>query len=468
MANQNAGGSSPNIKVHIGKYLTMLKKKAHYYFDVGEFEEIITHFLEKGKTGQAQHALRYALNLHPDSLALKLKNAHFLIDSHQDEEAERLLRQLYVMQPDEPEIRFLLGCIFSRKGKSDEAELHFNHFIKFAGTNENTLSSVAFIYEQNGDYSKSLKYLEAAYQQNPKNKYVIYDTAFCCERLGEFEKSAEYYKKYLDIVPLSANAWYNYGVVSNTINNKTQAIEAYDFAIAIKPEFVSAHFNKAVILSELGKYDEALFSYSEVVKLEQNNPEALCGLAYCYQRTERFDQAMRLYKKVLAHDPTHPDAIHGVASVYALNGDMLEGLNYVLKGIKENPTDEELHYLAGRIFFDINQLDKAGLYLQKSLTLNPTKLKTWMALADVLEQSAPNQTLDFLLLASETFSDSAKIHFRLAAWFYQHNNEQKFLTTFEKALALDAGMISVLLEYCPNCIENESVASYLQQKKVSI
>ena len=65
------------------KFEQMLEMNEHYFFDVEEFEDLIDYYLEKNEMEKANKAIDFALYQHPNSSALKIKQAQYLIENHQ-------------------------------------------------------------------------------------------------------------------------------------------------------------------------------------------------------------------------------------------------------------------------------------------------------------------------------------------------------------------------------------------------
>ncbi len=463
MENNSKGNDSPYADKHIGRYKSMLKKQARYYFDVEEFEGIIDYFLEKGKVKEAENALKYSFKLHPDSVSLKLKQAHILIDRDEIETAFNLLNQMKSIQSKEPEVYFLLGFIEVANSNIDNAEDHFIEYLRLGGTDDEVLSSIAFVYEQNGIFDKAIQYLNKAYSLNEKNKYVLYDLAYCWEQAGDLEKSAEFYEKYLEENPFSANGWYNYGVINNLLKRYKKAIEAYDFAIALKPGFSSAYFNKASVLANRGKCKEAIDVHKEFLKIEKRNIQSLTHLADCYRKISDLSNAMKFYKKALKVDKYYSDALYGVASVYYLKNDYLEGLNYIIRATKNNNKNFEYHYLSGLLFSNLGHVEKAEVCFLKSLKINPFSKKIWLSYADLFTKENDDRTMNILLEAEKIVPDNAEINYRLAAYFFDLNNIVLANKHLEKAITVDADLVHQFLDYCPNAMENSDVESLLER-----
>ena len=459
--NKGKGFSEGNV--YLGKYRTMLKNKARFYFDVGEFEGIINYFLENGKISEAENALNFALKLHPDSVILQLKNAHILIEKSKIDEAFKLLTKLKSIQSNEPEIYFLLGYVEVLKKNTENANDYFSDFLKAGILNDDTLSSIAFVYEQQGYYTEALKYLQKAIKINPKNKYVLYDIAFCYEQISNLEKSAKYYGKYLEENPHSANAWYNLGVINNLAKKYNEAVEAYDFAIAVKPDFASAYFNKASILNNSGKTEEAISVYKDFLKIEKNNVPALTRTAECCMRLERYEDAKLYFKKALKIDNNYPDALYGKALSAYFTDEYLEGLNLIMRAIKIDNKNVDYNFLKAQLFTQLGYIDKADESYINTLKLDFSSEKIWLAYSDLYIDTDIKKANDILKFAQKALPENLSVIYTVALNHIVEGNYSEACNHLDQVFKEDVNYISQLKSDCPNCNESPEIKLLIEK-----
>ena len=88
----------------LSKFESMLKTNKVLFFDSEEFEEIILHYLDIGKATLAKKALKLALEQHPKSTGLKLVQVEMLVYDEKLDQAEKLLNELYFIEPTNEEI----------------------------------------------------------------------------------------------------------------------------------------------------------------------------------------------------------------------------------------------------------------------------------------------------------------------------------------------------------------------------
>src|SRR5690606_36549239 len=90
-------------------------------FDSEEFENIILHYLDSGKLNLSKKALKLGLDQHPNSIGLKLVQVELLVFENKFDQAEKLLNELQVIDPNNDEVYIQRANIYSKKGSHHKA-----------------------------------------------------------------------------------------------------------------------------------------------------------------------------------------------------------------------------------------------------------------------------------------------------------------------------------------------------------
>ncbi len=133
------------------------------------------------------------------------------------------------------------------------------------------LNSLGAEYMLNKNYDMSLRYLNAAINEN-----------------------TEYYKGY-----------YNRGLLYAQTDRMKNALRDFDKAIALKqyPKAYVARANAYYILKDFSK---AISDAESVLKTDANNPKANYILANCYDDLNQLDKALVYYNKVISANSENP------------------------------------------------------------------------------------------------------------------------------------------------------------------
>ena len=103
------------------RFESMLKTNNIFFFDSSEFENIIHHYLEIGKIALAKKAIKLGLDQHPSSVNLRLFDIEVLIFENKLNQAEKLLNNLFKLEPNNEELYIQKANIFSKRDNHKEA-----------------------------------------------------------------------------------------------------------------------------------------------------------------------------------------------------------------------------------------------------------------------------------------------------------------------------------------------------------
>lgn len=133
------------------------------------------------------------------------------------------------------------------------------------------LNSLGAEYMLNKNYDMSLRYLNAAINEN-----------------------TEYYKGY-----------YNRGLLYAQTDRIKNAIRDFDKAIALK-QYLKAYVARANAYYLLKDFSKAINDAESALKQDPNNPKANYVLANCYDDLNQLDKSLTYYNKVIASNTENP------------------------------------------------------------------------------------------------------------------------------------------------------------------
>jgi tetratricopeptide (TPR) repeat protein len=209
-----------------------------------------------------------------------------------------------------------------------------------------------------------------------------------------------------------------------------EALLTHDKAIEANPDEPSFSENKGVLLLKLGRYPEAIICFSKSVELTKKHLEKLgdkkdqedekfysisfSGLAEAYAELPTkndLDLALKYADEAIKHYPENPDAYRVKATVYAdeTREKYDEALENCEKGLKIDPTDEDLLSLRALIYLNMEKYDLAEKHFLELLNHDPSEPSTHYNLACIYSLLKNKQkAIDHLLVA--TYLDPATTH----------------------------------------------------------
>jgi tetratricopeptide (TPR) repeat protein len=105
----------------VKRFELAVKERAQTFFDLEEYEEIITYYLHTQKFKKALKACNMGLEQYPYSTEIMISKAQVLSNLEEFDEALALLDSANTLFPGDPEVVFLKATILSLCGRFDEA-----------------------------------------------------------------------------------------------------------------------------------------------------------------------------------------------------------------------------------------------------------------------------------------------------------------------------------------------------------
>ena len=111
-----------------------------------------------------------------------------------DSVAEMEYRILLEFEPDNLEVRNLLGMVLYRSGKFEEAETEFHYVLKRAPENLDAIDALGLVNVKRKNYQFAIDLFKKAIAINPDDMLVYYHLGQALELQGDITGAAEAYK----------------------------------------------------------------------------------------------------------------------------------------------------------------------------------------------------------------------------------------------------------------------------------
>ena len=372
----------------VNRYEAMMAAGGSVFFDLVELESLIEHYLSLGKARSAQHVLKFAKDLYPESLNLKLREAQLMAGTGNFQRAIPQLRQLLAFEPTNDEIHLTLATLYSQISKHQEAIHHYRQALDLgdAAFRSDLYIDIALEYENIGHWSHAVEVLNEALLDNPDNETALHELGFCFESMGMSEDAIGVFQSFVDRHPYSCPGWYNLGNVFQRTGKYPRAIEAYEYALVIDDGFSPALLQKAAALTMMEDYTQAMECYRESILMDAPQANIYTLMGECQERLSNLSEAEEYYYCALDLDGEFADAHVGLGVVSEMRKDWSSSLKHFEKAMALDPENVEYHILLGGILRKIGMHDEAGLIYSNALRLEPENLEVFLEAADNLQK----------------------------------------------------------------------------------
>ena len=444
-----------------------LENKLHggesFYFDVEEYELIIDHYLQEDDLEKCLLVLQNAMEQHPNTISLSLRQVQFLISKNNTEKALRILKEVEAIDPYNRDIYRTRGDIYSQLQFYHEAIKEYQKAIDDTEENlDEIYSNIAYEYENLHNYDKALEYLKKAIDFNPENETALFELSFCAEMAEKPQVVVDYLLKYLDRFPYSKAGWFNLGLAHSSLLEHEKAIDAYDFVIAIDETFSTAYFNKGNALATLERYDEALKAYRETLAFE--SPE---GLTYyyigeCYEKMNEPEKAEEYYRLAIDADPAASDARVGLGCILSERGRHTDAISLFKEAIEQTPGDSETWYLLADEYMETGEIEMAKDGYEKSLAFDVTNPDVWLDYSNAFaEESNYDRAIEILIKGYDSHKESVDFKYRLFDYYLNNHLDDAAFSILAEALIQDFAALKQIFEYTPLLRDNEALLDFI-------
>lgn len=434
----------------LSKFESMLKTNKVLFFDSEEFEDIILHYLDSGKINLAKKALKLGLEQHPRSTGLKLVQVELLVFDDKLDMAERLLNDLYAIEPTNEEVYIQKANIYSKRDQHDKAVEFLKVALKYTDDLADVYSLIGMEYLFMDNLELAKESFVKCLDEDTEDHSALYNVVYCFDFLDQNLDAIEFLNGFIDRNPYSEVAWHQLGRQYYTIKDYEGALRAFDYATLIDDSFLGAFLEKAKTLEKLKRYEEAIGCYNITMDLDDPTSFALLRVGKCYERLGNNEKALKYYLKTVHEDPLLDKAWIAITDFYIRRKNFQKALYYVNKAIGIDNENKLYWKRYAVINKALNFHEEAEEGYRKAVEFGDYQLDTWLFWTDTLLFLGEYDTaITTLLQASEYLPEEYEIEYRLAGLYFMQQQTDKGIFHLSNGLRLNFKNHTLLQEFFP-------------------
>ena len=455
-----------DYNLSLSKFESMLKTNKVLFFDSEEFEDIILHYLDLGKANLAKKALKLALEQHPKSTGLKLVQVEMLVYDDKLDQAEKLLNELFAIEPTNEEIYIQKANIYSKRDNHEKAVELLNIALEYTDDYADVynLIGMEYLFMDNLEMAKAsfIKCLEV----DIEDQSSLYNVVYCYEFLDQNQDAIVYLTKYIDKNPYSEIAWHQLGRLHYGLKEYEKAIRAFDYSTLIYDEFMGAFMERAKALERLKKYEEAIESYNRTIELDDATSYALLRIGKCYEKLGNNVLALKYFNKTVHEDPLLDKGWIAITDFYVRQKNFSKALFFVNKALAIDNQNRLYWKRFANINKQLNQFEEAEFGYRKAVEFGDYQLDTWLFWVDILIHLDEFKTaIQTLLQASEYFPEENEIEYRLAGLYFITQDTTKAKFHLSNGLRLNYDQYIILKELFPTVWTRKMMQNFIAKHK---
>ncbi|MEN9980600.1 MAG: hypothetical protein RL542_387 [Bacteroidota bacterium] len=455
-----------DYNLSLSKFESMLKTNKVLFFDSEEFEEIILHYIDTGKTSLAKKALKLALEQHPKSTGLKLVQVEMLVYEDKLDLAEKMLNELYAIEPNNEEIYIQKANICSKRDQHEKAVELLKIALQYTDDYADVynLIGMEYLFMDNLEMAKDsfIKCLE----EDLEDQSALYNVVYCFEFLDQNKEAIDYLNQYIEKNPYSEIAWHQVGRLHYGLKEYEDAIRAFNYATLIDDEFMGAFMEKAKALERLKRYSEAIESYERTIELDDATSYALLRIGKCHERLGNTALAIKYYNQTVHEDPLLDKGWIAITDFYVREKNYQKALFYVNKALAIDNQNQLYWKRYATINKQMNFFEEAEFGYRKAVEFGDYQLDTWLFWVDILQFLGEfDSAIQTLLQATEYFPEENEIEYRLAGLYFMVQDSTKAKFHLSNGLRLNFDNYILIEDLFPMIWEEKTVQNYIAKHK---
>jgi Flp pilus assembly protein TadD len=262
-----------------------------------------------------------------------------------------LFKKTIELNPKNDWAYFVLGCLYKREGRLDEARkalkkaidlnprdaMVYDSLYRMDGKllwpegllqkaieldpeNDGVYVALGLNYQEQGRLSEAKDSYNKAIKLNPENDMAYFGSAFVCRREGRFFDAEALVKKAIELNPKNDWAYIILGEVYDWTNRGDKTEELFRKAVELNPrEDVWAYINLGYLLFWNGRFLEAEKVFKKAIELRPEKDRAYINLGSLLFKGGRFSEAEKVFKKAIELNPDNDTSYRFLASLYRHN-----------------------------------------------------------------------------------------------------------------------------------------------------
>lgn len=328
----------------------------------------------EGDWQQAAAVYKSILKLDPESLAALNRLGALYVHHQKSEEGIEYYKRALEVSPNEYVTNLNLGIAYF---KMSNYPLAAGPLKKAAEAQPSSfqaheLLGVALIGA--GNYAAAIPELEKAKEVNPQDvstQYLLV-RSYMAER--EFDKALSVFDSLQSLAPQSLWVLILKGQAYEGIGAYQKALTELGAAQKLAPRDAIVRFSLGFIYWKTSQLAKAEAEFIDALQLDQNFETARFYLADCYLKDQKPGNALPLLKEVANKQPGNFWARLDLGKALSSTGSYEDAVQEFQAAIRLQPNNSEPHYLLGRTYQKLKQMDAYKHELQIAQQLQSKNL----------------------------------------------------------------------------------------------
>ena len=291
-------------------------------------------------------------------------------------------KQAISIKPDYEQAYLGIGRLYKQVRFNDDAIEAYKKVIEINNTNISARMDMGVIYNEEGEYQKAIDIYKEALQFSEFGELqtiLKYNLSVALYNNGDFEEALQVAKEsyeekfFITDKNEEANITYNYALILETCGQYEDAVKIYKETLSINKSHLKAKINLSALYmkSENPNADEVLRLLNEAYVVAPYNFEVNNNMGNAYVLKEDYKNAVIYLNNALESHPNDKVVKQNLASSFLKAEDYNQAEKIYLEIIEDEPNNWQAYLDISKVYIQLNQDDKAMVYLVYLQKNNP-------------------------------------------------------------------------------------------------
>jgi tetratricopeptide (TPR) repeat protein len=309
------------------------------------------------------------------------------------EEAKTQLDQAVRIDPARPDVHNLLGSVYDRMGRLDDAIRCYLRAIELDPSVAAPFNNLGIAYLRKNDVDHAIQAFRRALQVEPENISSHYNLGIVYLRAREYGPAVSHLEQARRKSPDDVGILFHLGTAYVEQGNPSLCLELFDKSPRAQAagRLAEVQVLLGTALARVGRVDEALPRFEAAIRMRPEAPEPYYKLGLAYQKKQAWAEARAALEKALERHSTPPSEYYlAIGEVYRRLGLHSEAKNAFKQSLQtENP--EPGHMAMGGLLMEARRYGEAATEFEQVLKRNPSSKDAALNLAFALYKGGNHQ-----------------------------------------------------------------------------
>ncbi|MCP4329590.1 MAG: tetratricopeptide repeat protein [Alphaproteobacteria bacterium] len=263
--------------------------------------------------------------------AVDLQNAGRLTD------AERLLRRILQLDPDNTDAWLNMGNLLNHQGKLEDASAAFRKVVARNPDNAQGHLNLGACLDNSGRREDAIVCYRRALSIRPDYTIALANLGKALCEKGDFRQAMTELERAVELTPDYAKAHLHLGRAQKMLGNAKAAIAAFTKADALVSDSVVTLMELAGAQRQGGKADEAVATLGRVLELEPDLPEAFLSLGNAFSEKGETGSAISAFRRAIVIRPSYAEAHNNLGNALQDHGRLDDAIECYKMALRQNP-----------------------------------------------------------------------------------------------------------------------------------